>query len=81
MSTTALIATAIIAVLAATAVLGWVMWRLVRSAKRMERDPKYLRRLIWAAMIYVFGVLFGTIESSVGNNQYRRLLGCRLLFS
>ena len=41
MSTSATIATVIIGVLVATAVMGWLMWRLFRSAERMERDPKY----------------------------------------
>ena len=76
MSTPATIATAITAVLAATAALGWMMWRVVRSAERMERDPKYLRRrLIWGAMIYVFGVLFGTIEVARGEQPIQALIG------
>ncbi len=68
-------ATVIIGVLVATAVMGWMMWRLARSAERMERDPKYLRRrLVWAAMIYVFGALFGIIEVARGEQPVQTLI-------
>jgi hypothetical protein len=76
MSTPAIIATTITGVLAATAALGWMMWRVVRSSERMEREPKYLRRrLIWGAMIYVVGVLFGTIEVARGEQPIEALVG------
>ncbi len=76
MSTSAAIATVIIGVLAATGVMGWLMWRLFRSAERMERDPKYLRRrLVRGAMIYIFGVLFGMIEIARGELPIQALIG------
>ncbi len=76
MSTPVTMAAVIIGVLVATAVMGWMMWRLVRSAERMERDPKYLRRrLIWGAMIYVFGALFGIIEVARGEEPIQALIG------
>lgn len=76
MSTPATIATVIIGVLVATAVMGWLMWRLFRSAERMERNPKYLRRrLIRGAMIYLFGALFGMIEIARGELPIQALIG------
>lgn len=72
----ATVITVIIVVLVATAVMGGMMWRLFRSVERMERDPKYLRRrLIWGAMIYVFGVLFGIIEVARGEQPIQALIG------
>ncbi|MFY9948626.1 MAG: hypothetical protein WA261_00770 [Candidatus Sulfotelmatobacter sp.] len=76
MSTSATIATVIIGVLVATAVMGWLMWRLFRSAERMERDPKYLRRrLIRGAMIYVAGALVGMIEIARRELPIQALIG------
>ena len=76
MSTPATIATVIIGVLVATAVMGCLMWRLFRSAERMERDPKYLRRrLIRGAMIYGFGALFGLVEIVRGELPIQALIG------
>ena len=76
MSTSATIATVIIGVLVATAVMGWLMWRLFRSAERMERDPKYLRRrLIRGAMIYVAGALAGMIEIARRELPIQALIG------
>jgi cell division protein FtsW (lipid II flippase) len=76
MSTPAAIATVIIGVFVATAVMGWLMWRLFRSAERMERDPKYRRRrLIRGAMIYVFGALFGMIQVARGELPIQALMG------
>jgi hypothetical protein len=76
MSTSATTATVIIGVLVATAVMGWMMWRLFRSVERMERDPKYLRRsLIYGAVIYVFGALFGIIEVARGEQPIQALIG------
>jgi cell division protein FtsW (lipid II flippase) len=76
MSTPAAIATVIIGVFVATAVMGWLMWRLFRSAERMERDPKYRRRrLIRGAMIYVFGALFGMIQVARGELPIQALIG------
>ncbi|MGB0104239.1 MAG: hypothetical protein WBC30_17915 [Candidatus Sulfotelmatobacter sp.] len=76
MSTPATIATVIVGVLVATAVMGWLMWQLFRSTERMERDPKYLRRrLIRGAMIYVFGALFGMIEIARGELPIQALIG------
>ncbi len=82
MSTPTTIAIAIIAVLAATAALGWTMWRVVRSAERMERDPKYLRRrLIWVAVIYVFGTVFGIIEVATGQQPIQSLIGLPIVLA
>jgi hypothetical protein len=76
MSASTTMATVITGVLVATAVLGWMMWRLARTAERMARDPKYLRRrLIWGAMIYVFGALFGIIEVARGEQPVQTLIG------
>ncbi|MGA8202416.1 MAG: hypothetical protein WB814_20275 [Candidatus Sulfotelmatobacter sp.] len=76
MSTSATIATVIIGVLVATAVMGWLMWRLFRSAERMERDPKHLRRrLIRGAMIYVAGALAGMIEIARRELPIQALIG------
>jgi hypothetical protein len=53
-----------------------MLWRLARSVERMERDPKYLRRrLIWGAMIYVFGALFCIIEVARGEQPIQALIG------
>jgi threonine/homoserine/homoserine lactone efflux protein len=69
MSTTGTIATVIVGMLASTAVLVWMLWRVCRSAERAERDPKYLRRrLFWLGMIYVLGAVFG-IEQVVTRQQ------------
>jgi hypothetical protein len=76
MSNPATIATVIIGVLVVTALMGWMMWRLYRSAERMERDPKYLRRrLVWGAMIYVIAALFGIIEVARGEQPIQTLVG------
>jgi hypothetical protein len=76
MSTSATMATVIIGVLVASAVLACMLWRLARSVERMERDPKYLRRrLIWGAMIYVFGALFCIIEVARGEQPIQALIG------
>jgi hypothetical protein len=46
-------ATAIVAVLVASAAIGWGAWRVGKHAERSERDPKYRRRW-W----YIFGLCY-----------------------
>jgi hypothetical protein len=48
------IATIIIGVLALSALLGWMMWRMAKAVERAERDPRYVRR--W---LMIFGTLYG----------------------
>jgi hypothetical protein len=46
-------ATAIIAVLVASAAIGWIAWSVGKYAERSETDPKYRRRW-W----YIFGLCY-----------------------
>ena len=70
------IAAIIVGVLAVTALLGWMMWRLARAVERAERDPRYVRRwLILFAALYGFGALTSVSRVISGDAPPLSLIG------
>jgi|SRR5215471_14638170 len=50
----------VVGVGAASVLLGWMMSRLAKSMDRVQRDPKYKRRmLVYGAAPYAFGIVAG----------------------
>jgi hypothetical protein len=61
------IATVIIGVLAVSALLGWMMWRVCRTAGRMEKDARFLRRiLVGVAVFYSVGLCSAIVKVVTG---------------
>lgn len=67
---------AIIGVFAATGVLIWGLWRMVRTAERAERDPRFRRRiLVSGALLYGGAALYAVILVVAGSEPIQSLLG------
>lgn len=59
---------AIVSVLFVTAVLAWGMWRLCKTVDRMDREPRYLRRVLrGGALFYSLGAVIGILKVVTGN--------------
>jgi phosphatidylglycerophosphate synthase len=71
-----MIATVIVVVLALSAFLGLVAWRVYKSAERAERDPRYLRRrLLGMGMLYIGCALFAIANVATGREPIKSLIG------
>ncbi len=71
-----MIATIIVVVLASSAFLGWMAWRVFKSAERAERDPRYLhRRLLAMGMLYIGCALFAIAQVATGREPIKSLIG------
>jgi hypothetical protein len=71
-----MITTIILGVLILSAFLGWVGWRVYKSAERAERDPRYLRRsLLLLGLIYVGSAMYGIEEVVSGRAPIQSLVG------
>jgi len=65
----------LVGVSAASALLGWMAFRLARHMDRVEREPRYRRRwLLYGAAIYGFGIVAGISQVLSGNAPPATLL-------
>ena len=71
-----MLATVIIGVSVATAILGWMMWRGWRSAERAESDLRHRRRIfVRLGLIYVAAVAIGIAGVLSGREPKESLIG------
>jgi hypothetical protein len=62
-----LIVTIIAGVMAACGFFGWMAWRLCKSVERAERDPRYLRRILFgSALLYALGAVLAVSDVVTG---------------
>lgn len=67
---------AVVGVFAASALLGWFMFRAGKSLDRANSDPRYRRRqLLLLAGVYVFSMLIGVSGVIRGEQPVWSLLG------
>lgn len=72
----ALLATVIVGVSVATAILGWMMWHAWKSAERAEADLRHRRRIfVRLGLIYVAAVVIGVGEVLSGREPKESLIG------
>ena|SRR5215472_395431 len=65
----------LVGVSAASALLGWMAFRLARHMDRVEREPRYRRRwLLYGAAIYGFGIVAGISQVLSGDAPPATLL-------
>ena len=65
----------VVGVSAASALLGWMAFRLARHMDRVEREPRYKRRwLLYGAAIYGFGIVAGVSQVLSGDAPLATLL-------
>jgi CDP-diglyceride synthetase len=70
------IATMIVIVLASSAFLGWMAWRVHKSAERAEREPLYLRRfLLGMSLLYGGGAALAVAKVATGREPMKTLIG------
>ena len=68
--------TIVIGVTAASAILGWMAFRLARHMNRIEQEPTYRRRwLLYGAAIYGVGIVAGVSQVFSGDAPPIALLG------
>jgi 4-amino-4-deoxy-L-arabinose transferase-like glycosyltransferase len=71
-----MLATVIIGVTIATAILGWMMWRGWKSAERAETDLRRRRRIfLRLGLIYVAAVAIGVAGVLDGSEPKESLIG------
>jgi hypothetical protein len=65
----------VVGVSAASALLGWMAFRLARHMDRVEREPRYRRRwLLYGAAVYVLGIVAGVLKVFSGDAPPTTLL-------
>ena len=70
------IAAIIVVVLALSAFIGWVAWRVFKSAERAERDPRYLRRrLLGMGILYIGCAIYAIANVATGREPIKSLIG------
>jgi len=71
-----MLATVIIGVSVATAILGWMMWREWKSAERAESDLRLRRRIfVCLGLIYLAAVAIGIAGVLRGREPKESLIG------
>ena len=66
----------VVGVSAASALLGWMAFRLARHMDRIEGEPRYRRRwLLYGAAIYAVGIVAGVSQVFSGAAPPIALLG------
>ncbi len=71
-----MIVTAVIGVLVISALLAWGMLRVAKSSERAERDPRYLRRLLFrGGALYIVTTVFGIVGVATGREPVQTLFG------
>ncbi len=61
--------------LLAALLVGWILWRTVRSIQRAELDPIYRRRLIRFGMMYVAAGVIGVVLVATRQEPVGTLVG------
>jgi hypothetical protein len=62
--------------LALSGFIGWMAWRVFKSAERAERDPRYLRRrLLEMGMLYIGCAIFAIANVATGREPIKSLIG------
>jgi hypothetical protein len=70
------IAGVVVGVLAFTAMFIWLLWRMAQSVERAEREPRYLRRILFIlGGVYVAGAINAIIQVLSGNQPLEALVG------
>ncbi len=65
----------VVGVSAASALLGWMAFRLARHMDRVEKEPRYRRRwLLYGAAVYGFGIVVGVSRVFSGDASPATLL-------
>ena len=71
-----MLATVIIGVSVATAILGWMIWRGWKSAERAESDLRYRRRIfVRLGLIYLAAMAIGIADVLSGREPKETLIG------